>query len=189
MSNTTTTDPFVNTLNTIQTNITLYPYLIIFIFGNIGSFLNVLVLIQKNYRQNSCSSYILASTIANLIMLNIIILFRILTVFSIDPTKTSWFFCKFRAYITQTSTTLSRTYILLACIDRWAMTSRTVAIRAFARIKIAKILIPSSSFIWCVSFIHVPLYQNIIKGKFLRKFMSIQFTLCSSSRSMYTNIR
>ena len=168
MSNTTIIDSFLTTVNSIQTGSFLYGYSIIFLFGNIGSILSVLVLTQRNYRQNSCSCYILASTITNLFIMNFIIVFRILLGFNIDPTKTSWFFCKFRAYMAQVLTVLSRTYILLACIDRWAMTSRSARLRAFTRLKVPKILIPSVAIFWIVFFLHGPFYQNIIQGELWR---------------------
>ena len=70
MSNTTMIESFLTTVSLIQTNTILYGYSIIFLFGNVGSVLNVLVLMQRNYRQNSCSCYILASTITNLFIFN-----------------------------------------------------------------------------------------------------------------------
>ena len=165
MSNTTMIESFLTTINSIQTNIFLYGYSTIFLFGNAGSALNVLILMQRNYRQNSCSCYILASTIINLFLMNFVVLFRILLGFNIDPTKTSWFFCKFRALMAQVLTILSRTYILLACIDRWAMTSRSARRRAFTRLKVPKILIPSVAIFWIVFFLHGVFYQNIIQGE------------------------
>ena len=168
MSNTTMIESFLTTVSSIQTNTFLYGYSTIFLFGNVGSVLNVLVLMQRNYRENSCSYYILASTITNLFITNFIVLFRILLGFNIDPTKTSWFFCKFRVYIAQVLTVLFRTYILLASVDRWTMTSRSAGRRAFTRLKVPKILIPSVAIFWSVFFLHGPFYQNIIQGELWR---------------------
>ena len=187
MSNTTMIESFLTTVSLIQTNTFLYGYSTIFLFGNAGLALNVLVLMQKNYRQNSCSCYILASTITNLFLMNFIVLFRILLGFNIDPTKTSWFFCKFRAYLTPVLTNLSRTYILLTCVDRWAMTSRSARRRAFTRLKVPKILIPSVAIYWSILFLPVPLYQNIIQGE-LWKVLSINCRAFFTSRSMCSNI-
>jgi len=92
MPNTTVIDSFLSAINLIQKNTSLYGYSIMFVFGNIGSILNILILTQRKYRQNSCSCYILASTITNLFIINIVVLLRILTGFNIDPTRTSWFF-------------------------------------------------------------------------------------------------
>ncbi len=99
MSNT-TSDPRILTFNLLQHNVVCYGYPIIFILGNIGSILNILVLTQRIYLRNSCLCYILASTVTNLFIINILILFRFLQLgFGIDPTTTSTFFCSFRLYI------------------------------------------------------------------------------------------
>ncbi|UJR22362.1 hypothetical protein I4U23_025424 [Adineta vaga] len=165
MSNTTTVDPFLTNLALIQNYISVYGYSTIFILGNIGSILNILILTQRNYLRNSCSCYILASTITNLFIINIVVLFRLLTGFNIDPTKTSTFFCKFRAYIVQMITLLSRAYIVLACIDRWAMTSTVVRQRAMSNMKIPKVVIPSIAIVCALSFIHVLFYQDIVRDR------------------------
>ncbi|CAF1189553.1 unnamed protein product [Adineta steineri] len=165
MSNITEIDSFVTTINTIQINFSRYGYLIIFILGNIGSLLNILVLTRPNYLRNSCSSYILASTLPNLLIINIVILFRILATFGFDLTSRSKPFCKFQWYISHSMTLLSRTYILLACIDRWAMTSTIVRRRAFARIKISMIMISLAGMIWSLVSVHVLIGQKIIEGQ------------------------
>ncbi len=148
-------------------NILRYVYSILFIAGNIGCILNILIFTQRNYRRHSCSAYILANTFTNLIVINIIIFFRFVNGFNIDPTMTTLLFCKIRLYIAQVALTLSRIYIVLACIDRWALTSRNVHRRAFAQMKVAKILIPITSIIWPIMYIHVAIYDDIVKGKTL----------------------
>jgi hypothetical protein len=165
MSNITVIDPFFLTLNIIQQSILRYGYSIIFILGNIGSLLNILVLNRRNYRRNSCSSYILASAIPDLLIINVVILTRILSAFGFDPTITSTLFCKLQWYILHAMTLLSRTYILLACIDRWTMTSTIIHRRAFAKIKVSMFVIPLAGILWCIASIHVLLYQNNITGK------------------------
>ena len=165
MPNITTDDSVIVTLNTIEQIISRYGYIIIFILGNIGSLLNILVLSQHHFRRNSCSSYILASTVPNLLIINIVILFRILMTFSFDPTNTSTFFCKFLWYILHSMTLLSRTYILLACIDRWLMTSPLDQRRAFAHITVSIFVIPITAIIWCLVSIHVLIFQDNTAGR------------------------
>lgn len=161
----TSVDPVIVTLNIIQTSMGRYLYPVIFILGNIGSILNILILTQRSYLQNSCSCYILASSISNLFIVNIIILFHMLAFgFNIDPTTTSFFFCRFRQYLSHVTTLLSRIYIVLACIDRWAMTSSSVKRRAFSKLKVAKIIIPSVCVGWLLISLHIPLYHVISNG-------------------------
>lgn len=171
MSNTsvvnTTSNPLITTLNLIDVNISRYLLVIIFILGNIGSILNVLILTQRVYLQNSCSRYILASSVINLFVINIGVLFRMLAIgFHIDPTTTSLFFCKFRVYIIHVTTLLSRFYIVLACADRWAMTSTSVKRRAFSQIKVAKILIPVLGMGICIISVHILLFLYIVDGEY-----------------------
>jgi len=166
MTNTTTTiiDPFILKISYVQKLIGTYAYLIIFLLGNFGSFFNVLILGHRNYRKNSCSNYILASTYVNIVIINVAVFFRFLSSFDIDPTQTSSFFCKFRIYIVQMTSILSRCYILLACIDRWAMASSQIRRRAFARSKISNILIPTLAIIFVISFLYVPFFHDIVNG-------------------------
>jgi hypothetical protein len=160
-------DSLILTLNLIQINMGRYLYSIIFVVGNVGSFLNILILTQRVYLRNSCSCYVLASSIANLFVINIIILYHILTLgFSIDPTASSLFFCRFRQYISSVPAMVSRIYIVLACIDRWATTSATVRRRAFSQMKVARRLIPSVGIGWCIISLHIPVNYYIVNGEY-----------------------
>jgi hypothetical protein len=165
MSNT-TSDSLILTLNVIQQNIVRYGCSIIFMFGNIGSILNILVLTQRIYLRNPSSCYILASTVNNLLVTNIVVVFRLLASgFGYDPTAASLFFCIFRLYISHVATFLSRFYLVLACVDRWSMSSRSVQRRYFSQMKVTKILIPSIAILWCVISVHILTNNSIIAGK------------------------
>lgn len=158
---TTTTDSYATMLNIIQLNIARYVYPTFCISGNIGCILNILILTKRNYRQNSCSYYILATTFTNLIIMNLFPILRFLVDFNVDGIKTS-IYCKLvRTFGVQATSAMSRIYIVLSCIDRWAMTSRNVNIRAFAQIKVAKIIIPCIPIISTLMCSHVFFYQDI----------------------------
>lgn len=161
-------DPLITTLSIIQLNLGLYVYPFIFILGNIGSFLNVLILTQPVYLKNSCSCYILASSLMNIIIINLIVLFHMLSLgFGIDPTKTSTFFCPFRQYVSHAISLLSRFYIVLACVDRWAMSSTNAKYRAFSHIKVARIVIPTLGVVYSLVSIHILWYYHIVNGTFV----------------------
>jgi hypothetical protein len=49
MSNTTVIDSFLSAVNLIRKNTSLYGYSIMFVFGNIGSILNILILTHFEY--------------------------------------------------------------------------------------------------------------------------------------------
>lgn len=165
MSNT-TSDPLIVTITLIQRNLVRYTYPIILVFGNIGSFLNILVLTQRVYLEKPSSCYILASTVNNILFFSSVVVFRFLaTGFGIDMTATSLFYCIFQAYMANVTTSLSRIYLVLACVDRWSMTSRSVQFRSFSQMKVAKILIPSIAIFWFVISIHIIINNSIIGGK------------------------
>lgn len=169
-SNQTTTiapaDPLIMVLGQIQLSIGLYIYPFIFVLGNIGSFLNVLILTQPVYLKNSCSCYILASSVMNIIIINMIVLFHMLSLgFGIDPTRTSAFFCPFRQYISHAISLLARFYIVLACVDRWAMSSTNAKYRAFSQIKVARILIPTLGVAYSLASTHILWHYHIVNGK------------------------
>lgn len=168
MSNTSTSIEFlISILDLTQKDMGRYLLPIICILGNIGSILNIFILTQRVYRQNSCSYYILSSSIINLINVNNSILLRLLAAgFDIDPTKTSLIFCRFRQYIYHMTTLLSRIYIVLALADRWTMTSSNVYRRRFNQIKLAKTICIFVAITICILSIHVPLNLDLIDGKY-----------------------
>jgi hypothetical protein len=166
MSNTTAVNPYITQLASIQLILSHYGFGPLALLGNIGAILNILILTRPNCRRNSCSAYILAESVTNLIVLNILLTLRYLVDSNIDLVRTSAF-CKFELYSIQVGSGISRIYIVLACIDRWALTSRNIHRRAFAQMKVAKILIPITSIIWPLIYIHVAIYDNIVKGKTL----------------------
>jgi hypothetical protein len=188
MSNTTTVDSYIATLGIIQLNIARYGYSIFCVTGNIGCILNILILTQCTYRQNSCSCYILAASFNNLIIMNLFPTLRFLIDFNVEGIKVSWFCKIIHAYGVQATSAISRIYVSLACIDRWAMTSRNVHIRAFAKMKVAKILIPSVPIIWCLMTLHVCFYEDNVKGK-KHTFIRTLFFNSYFDRSMYFNIK
>ncbi|CAF3334468.1 unnamed protein product [Rotaria socialis] len=162
----TATELLIDRLNLIEINMGRYLYPFIFSLGNIGCILNILILTQRVYLQSSCSCYILASSITNLFIVNIDILFHMLSFgFGIDPTTTSLYFCRFRQYVSHVTTLLSRIYIVLACIDRWAMTSTSVKLRSYSKVNVAKIIIPSVAIVWFIISLHIPWHHFIVNGR------------------------
>ncbi|CAF1114641.1 unnamed protein product [Didymodactylos carnosus] len=170
----------INILNSIQQQSARYGFSLMIVFGNIGCVFNCLILLRKTYRQNPCSLYILASSCTNLIFINLVIVSRLLAVgYNYDLTIYSTFYCKFRAYIAFATSLLSRTYIVLACADRYCSSSSKARRRAFSNIKVARYLIPSLALFWLLSSIHVYFYWNIVIGT------GNKYT-CTTATSIYT---
>ncbi|CAF1181649.1 unnamed protein product [Adineta steineri] len=135
--------------------------MIFLIFGTIGNICNCFVFLQKSLRSNSCSHYLLISSIANTLALIFSISTGIYSVAQIDLTSYSLIFCKLRLYIYHTLLMISRYLIIIACIDRACVSSRRVSIRNFSQIHIARILSSMTIIIWFIATIHIPIMNTI----------------------------
>jgi len=145
-------------------------------FGNLGNLLTIAVFAQARQRRNSCSLYLLIMTICNLICLDIGIL---PIIFSLDYTdiRTKYeIACKLQFYIRHASFQMMRTCKVLACFDRYALSSMSVRIRAFSQYKIAVRLIFITGLFWSLFII-----------QFASK-RSIKNQLCSIHNHFYTLI-
>ncbi|CAF0834606.1 unnamed protein product [Didymodactylos carnosus] len=90
-------------------------------------------------------------SIGDLFRINITLFLRILAFgFGIHSIQSSHVFCKLISYITICSMVLSNGSIVLASIDRYVLTSRSVNMRSLANISIAKRL---AFIIICLSFV------------------------------------
>ncbi len=84
-------------------------------------------------------------------------------------------FCCFRIYGAHSTALLLCLYLVLAYIDRWAISSTSVRRRAFRQIKVAKILIPSVAIIWCIISIHIAIQYSLIVGKNTITYMTVVY--------------
>jgi hypothetical protein len=168
MANTTDNSNLTNSsspyyLLSIQQNMTR-SMLIFLVFGNIGNLCNCFVFLQKPLRSNSCSFYLLVSSIANIITLTFSILTGLYSTEQTNPSTYSLIYCKLRLYIYQTFLMISRYVIVFACIDRACLTSRQVIIRNFSQIHKARILSILIIIFWFIAAIHIPIMSTIQYG-------------------------
>ncbi|UJR30150.1 hypothetical protein I4U23_017690 [Adineta vaga] len=137
MSNSTDTVQ-IALLNNISSLLNRYITLFVFLFGTIGSLLNIIVLSQPILRKNPCVLYFLASSIASLGILLIGLPSRIIAGWIVtDPTSTSSWFCKLRIFLLYFFRTISAWLLVFATIDRWLSSNRRVHNRRFSSCKIA----------------------------------------------------
>ena len=88
---------------------------------------------QKTHRQNPCSLYLLASTICRLTTLNISLIPIIYALDHPDQRNTSLIFCKLQYYFRHVPNQMMRSFIILACVDRYALCSIRPRIRSFSQ--------------------------------------------------------
>ncbi|UJR26953.1 hypothetical protein I4U23_008260 [Adineta vaga] len=108
------------------------------VFGNIGNLFTVLVLRQTlKQRINSCALYLFCASIANWLVIDTVLISTYYGIDHIEPIHTSNVLCKLRWYAGHVLFMGSRNFMIVACIDRWAVCSQNVKIRMLCRPKIA----------------------------------------------------
>ncbi|CAF0970484.1 unnamed protein product [Adineta steineri] len=156
---------YISSLNFIAQQMTIYLGIPILISGLIGGLINVIVFLSlQTFRQNSCAFYLTIMSIVNIGHLSTGLLTRILiSGFNIDPTQTSIFYCKFRAYFVQVCISMSLTCMCFATIDQFLATCHSQRWQQWSNIKVAHRLIIGSLIIWLLHGIQYWIYYNLVK--------------------------
>lgn len=142
-------------LVTFQEYLTRYGMTTYLILGNLGNLFNIIIFCQLNHRKSSCSLYLLMASIMNIFILNFGI---IPTLYSLDhpnPELISIAFCKLRLYLLHSFLMISRSMIVLACIDRFTLSSPTKQLHGFGQPKIAICLIMFFTCFWPIVASHI----------------------------------
>ena len=155
----------MSSLEIVQEKMTRYGMTTYLVLGNIGLLLNMVFFSQKMHRQNPCSLYLLASTICRLTSLNISLIPIIYALDHPDQRNTSLIFCKLQYYFRHVPNQMMRSFIILACVDRYALCSIRPRIRSFSQYWVAIRLIPAIVVMWLLVTLYIPLLQSIERGK------------------------
>jgi hypothetical protein len=150
-------------LTTIQTQVNLYGYSISMILGNIG---NVFIVILFNRQQKSaCSIYLISGAIVNNIYLLFLGFVELFPLTYNNGTVFAFALCKLRSYIPTVVGQVAKSMIVLACIDRYMITSDRATFRAFSTPKRAKYFVFFSIIVWSLLAIFIPIMETIINGQ------------------------
>ncbi|CAF2834945.1 unnamed protein product [Rotaria sp. Silwood2] len=145
----------MNQLDISSHQFIIYAGIIMYIFGSIGNILSICVFAiwcrspKTSYkrckiaRTNNSSLYLLASSLANLVVIAYPLLTRILfDGYQYRVTKTNLLFlCKLRYYVLHTFDLISLTCICMATFDRYLISSRKVRFRELSTRRHRTILI------------------------------------------------
>jgi hypothetical protein len=133
------------------------------ILGNIGNIF--IVVIFGRQRQSACAIYLISSAVANTIYLTFGSISSIFTFY--DPSRTTGtiIYCKIYTYILNLVGQIPKTLIILACIDRFLITSNRASFRAFSTPKLAKYMIFFTCLFWAIFLIHIPIMVRVIYGQ------------------------
>jgi hypothetical protein len=150
-------------LSIIPSKIITYGYPILMILGDIGNVF--IVIIFSKYRQNTCAIYLIASAIINSIFLTFSYFNQIFPFYYGDETLRASVLCKLRSYVVNIFAELGNTMVVLACIDRFLLTSTRATYRAFSTPKRAKWLIFFSIIFWSLFFSFIFVITTVVNGK------------------------
>jgi hypothetical protein len=146
-----------------QVILTRYILLVCFILGIFGNICNICIFIQKKLRVNSCSIYFIAASFINFLIIIFGITPTISASYIADPTLYFPWACKLKLYGLHSLLMMSRSYILLACIDQYTFCSPNAGLRRFSRRQIALKLVCAVPFIWLIVPIHMLIFVDIQK--------------------------
>lgn len=118
--------------------------------GNVGCIINIIVFRAKSFHRSSFSVYFLATTIADLFLLNFVLSTRILqNGFLLSVFQRHEYLCKLRAYISAVTSSLSCTFFIMVSIDRYLSTHSQAFYRSWGNhYSLAIKLIPFICLFW-----------------------------------------
>ncbi|CAF3213424.1 unnamed protein product [Rotaria sp. Silwood2] len=139
--------------------------LILFIvLGTIGNALNLFIFTRPTLSKSSCTLYLIAASIDNILVIYTALLTRLLANgFSIDITITSNVMCKLRFYFSYLFLALSPYFYILACFDRYCSSSTLASRRSLCNKKVAKRLIIGAIILACILYLHMAIFFEIIR--------------------------
>jgi hypothetical protein len=150
-------------LSTLLIIFSLYGNPICMILGNIGN--AFIVIIFSRQRQSACAIYLISSAVVNTVYLTFSCISSIFTLYYPNRTTGTIIFCKMYFFIFNFVGEVPKTLIILACIDRFLITSNRASFRAFSTPKRAKYIIFFSCIFWSVFVIHAPIMATVVNGQ------------------------
>jgi hypothetical protein len=147
----------------LQDQLNRYALPIILILGNVGN--AFIVILFNKHRQNSCSMYLILAAVMNSAFITFNIPISRYAIDFVDPTSLSLPFCKVRFYLYHAWGQIARYLIVLACVDRYVLTTNNVYFRAMNRPSVARYTIGSVIVFWHVASIHILILLTINNGR------------------------
>lgn len=144
----------------VRTFMTRYIMSVFLGLGVTGNLINIYMFTRKGLLRNSCCIYLLAASTIHVFTVSWGIYPSIYTLDNVDPSTYSFAYCKLRLYTIHTLLMIGRTFIVLACFDRYALCSGSPRLRLFCVPKIAFRIVIGTVLIWPILTIHIPILQN-----------------------------
>ena len=145
---------YIDWLNYVNVQMNRYFPLPLIILGTIGVVLNVIIFTRRSLFTNSCVQYLLANTLANLVVIYWVAVTRIFSDgYANDLSIRSDTFCRIRYFLTYYARTLSTWFIVLACSDRWLSSAQ--ARNRFTTVSFARKIIVITCLLCFICYAHV----------------------------------
>jgi hypothetical protein len=156
----------VNNLNSLSFWMNRYVPPLLIILGTFGNVLNLIIFTRRTLRTNPCSLYFLAGSINNLFAVYVAILSRYLSFsWNLDITNTNTVLCKLRLLFVYVSPTLVLWFPILASIDRFFSSSKSVQLRQLSSLPVARKNIVFMTIFMYLIFSHVLIFgKPVLSG-------------------------
>ena len=153
----------------IATELSKVLLILLIIIGTVGNTLNLFIFTRPFLLKSSCTLYMIAASIDNLLVIYTSLLTRLLsTGFSIDIAAFSNFTCRFRFYVGYVFFALSPYFFILACFDRYCLSSPSASRRSWSSRKITQRCIVGAILLACILYSHMAFFFELhpVRGGF-----------------------
>ncbi|CAF1293648.1 unnamed protein product [Adineta steineri] len=152
----------IDILNNICIYLHRYISPILYIIGNYGTIVSVIIFFKKSWKKNVCVFYFLICLLINFGYINSTLIDSIFTQgYNIYLHNSSIILCKISYYVTFLFGSLFPNNIILASIDRLLISSQNTDTRLYSSKRLAYFSISTSTFLWIIFYIHVLIKINI----------------------------
>jgi len=166
--------------------ITIYGGVFLIVTGLIGGLLNSIVLLSlQTFRQSSCAFYLTIMSMANIgqLFVGVLLSRLMITIFGIDLTILSLFYCKCQSVFFQLFMFTSFTCLCLATIDQYCATCSRLRWQQFCNVKLARRITAISIIIIILHGLPPVVVNNHIQS-------SVNGSIsCKSTNAIYTQYR
>jgi len=139
----------------IQQYLTNYGMTTYFTFGSIGLIFNIAIFSQH---RNPCSLYILTMSLCAFIGLYIFVVPTLYSSYHSNLVISSPLFCQLQFSFRHSFNQMMRSFFILACADRYAISSNNLRIRSFSRYYVAVRIIVVVILVWLL----LPILPSIL---------------------------
>ena len=149
-------DTYITLLTNIPTYLYLYFGTVLYVIGNVGNLLSMVIFGKKTWRKNVCSFYFVICALCSTIFLNSSMIGAIcISAFNISVHNQSNLLCKLFYYASYHFGNYLAIILIIASIDRLLISSQNVDTRLYSSKRLAYFSISTSFLIWSTFSVHV----------------------------------